>query len=93
MKQIKMTFPNYPMLAYFMNMFNVNTPPAYTLLIEGPTTDTVPVTLSFHTMQTVDYEFVHKMFATAGGLSFSVADYPPTLESQFPETHVDDQSN
>lgn len=89
MKQVKMTFPNYPVFAYFMNMFNVYNPPTYTLWIEGPTRESIPVTLNFHTVEDADYEALKKLWATAGGTTFSVEDLPVFIEPQQP--HLDFQ--
>lgn len=85
MKQIKMTFPNYPMLSYFLNMFNhsQNTP-YYTLFMNGPTTENITVDIQF-TDQThePDLEAIHKMFSASSSLAFSVSDIPLVKESQF----------
>ena len=82
MKQIKMILPNYPMLAYFMNMFNVDNTLPFTLCLEGPTTETIPVTITFNTTETPDYEFIRKKCAASGGSAFTIVEYPIAIEPQ-----------
>ena len=81
MKQFKMTFRDYPMFCYFMNMFTSVQQPPYTLSIEGPTPD-VPITLSFYAEEP-DGESIKKMCATAYGLDFSISDIDFNIEPQF----------
>lgn len=85
MKQIKMTFPNYPMLGYFLNMFNHSQyTPDYTLFMNGPATENITVEIQFTDLtKEPDFEAIHKMFSASSSLSFSVSDIPLVMESQF----------
>lgn len=86
MKQIRMTFPNYPMLGYFLNMFNHSQyTPQYTLTMSGPATEAVTVDIQFTDKnKEPDLEAIHKMFSASSSLSFTVMeDMPLVMESQF----------
>ena len=87
MKQVNMTFPNYPMLGYFLNMFNASQPPSFTLSFNGPTTTEIPISISFYADP--DTIAIEKMCAAADGKNFTAYAADPVMPSQFPEISVD----
>ena len=93
MLKISMKFRDYPMLGYFLNMFNATQPPEFRMSIDGPTTDEIPVTVEFwSTDKEPDCEALAKMCAAAYGTDFSVTRPAVVMEPQFPEIKVDGET-
>ena len=83
MIHIKATFRDYPMLGYFLNMFNASQPPRFALYLERPTTDKIDIELRFYEVDAEpDYDKLAKMVAAAYGTVFSVSDIPLVMEPQ-----------
>ena len=90
MLSIKMKFRDYPMLGYFMNMFNASQPPSFNLFLFGPTTTEIPVELRFYSVdQEPDCEAIAKMCAAAYGADFSVTKPAVVDDPEHMEVHID----